>query len=473
MRRPAISAQRAVAIIYTAGMFMSIMDVQIVNVALARLGRDFAATPAQVDWVVTGYLLSLAVTIPASGWLGDRIGTRRVYLGAVGLFTVASALCALSVTLPELLAMRVLQGAGGGLMTPVGTTMLYRAYPPDQRVRIARTVTRVTVLAPATAPIIGGLLITGLSWPWIFLINVPTGLAALCFGAAYLPGDTVYTRAPFDVTGFALAGAGLAAVLYAVSEGTTLGWGAPQIWGTGAAGAVLLTVFGRHALRRTDALLRLDLLRQRLFRQCCLLIGAGTTAFFGSLVITALYLQEGRGVSALTSGLTTFPEAVAIGIASQFVARLYPRLGPRPLVVVGFTGLAAVNAGLAFSGADTSLWVIRALMVGIGVSVASVNLPIQAAAYARISDVDTGQASAIFTSLQRSFSALGVAVLATVLASGTGHLRQAPVHAFHAVYAVAAGVALVGALYALRLHNSDAASTMTTRKPDRELTAHH
>lgn len=310
-------------------MFMSVMDTQIVNVALATLGKSFAAPPAQVQWVVTGYLLSIAVSIPASGWLGDRFGTTRVYLISLAVFCGSSALCAVAQNLPELVGARVLQGAGAGLMIPVGMTMLYRAYPYEQRVHIARMITRVTVVAPATAPIIGGVLVTGLSWHWIFLINVPIALAALLFGLAYLPRTAPASQKPFDWPGFALSGGGLAALLYAVGAGPTDGWTDPVTWAPGLAGAVALAVFVRYSLRRPAPVLRLNLLRDRLFRVSCALIGCSTTAFFGSLVFTALYLQEGRGASALESGLTTFPEAVAIGLSSQVVARLYPRVGPR------------------------------------------------------------------------------------------------------------------------------------------------
>src|ERR1700728_240540 len=244
-----ISMQRAVATVYAVGMFMTIMDTQIVNVALAPLGRQFSATPAQVQWVVTGYLLSIAVSIPASGWLGDRFGTTRVYLVTVALFTIASVLCAASGSLTQLVATRVIQGFGGGLMMPVGMTMLYRAYPPDRRVHVARTITAVTVIAPATAPVIGGALITAFSWRWIFLINVPFGLFAFVFGLLFLPRAEVVYRVPFDTAGFVLAGGGLAGLMYGVSEGADSGWGAAAHWAPVTAGIVLLALFTRRSLR--------------------------------------------------------------------------------------------------------------------------------------------------------------------------------------------------------------------------------
>jgi EmrB/QacA subfamily drug resistance transporter len=469
MPRRGVSLQRAVATVYAVGMFMSIMDTQIVNVALAPLGRQFSATPAQVQWVVTGYLLSIAVSIPASGWLGDRFGTTRVFLVTVALFTIASALCAASGSLTELVATRILQGFGGGLMMPVGTTMLYRAYPQDQRVRLARTITAITVIAPATAPIIGGTLLTTLSWHWIFLVNVPFGIFAFCFGLAFLPQKDAVHRRPFDTTGFVLAGTGLAGVMYGLGEGAASSWGSPATWVPLVAGSGLLALFTRHSLRARDVLLRLRLLHDdRLFRDCCVIVGISTSSFFGPLVFIALYLQEGRGVSALTSGLTIFPEALAIGLSSQVVSRLYPRIGPRRLMIAGFLGLTTVDGLLTLAGGQTSLWLIRALTFALGVSVSYVMLPTQAAAFARMSDADTGHAAAIFTALQRTASAFAIAVLTAVLAAGSDHQVRAPVHAFPAVFAVTAAISLLGACYTLRIRDSDAESTMVSSKPPKQ-----
>ena len=219
-----LTAARVVAVIYAASMFMSIMDTQIVNVALPTISRQFDTSTSSVQWIIIGYLISLAVFIPASGWIGDRFGTKRTYLTALLVFTVASGFCAASSNLVELVLARVLQGAGGGMMVPVGMAMLYRAYPPSERVNIARLITRVMVLAPATAPIIGGILITTLSWHWIFLVNIPVGIAVWIFGFVFLVEHRQQTSGRFDVTGLVLGGPGLALILFAVSEGPLVGW---------------------------------------------------------------------------------------------------------------------------------------------------------------------------------------------------------------------------------------------------------
>ena len=228
---------------------------------------------------------------------------------------------------------------------------------------------------------------------------------------------------------------------------------------------VLLSCFVRLELRLEFPLLNLHLLSNRLFRRCCSIIAFSSTSFFGSLIFTSLYLQSGRGLSAIHSGLSTFPEAVAIGITSQIVAHLFPRIGPRRLLAAGFCGLALTCAALADAGLRTSLWEIRGLCFALGVSVAFIMLPSQASAFAQISSAETGHASAIFNTLQRALSSLGVAFLATVLALGGGdtHHVHPSVSPFHWVFGANVALALVGAALALRIRDADAASTMATR----------
>jgi EmrB/QacA subfamily drug resistance transporter len=347
------------------------------------------------------------------------------------------------------------------MMVPVGMAMLYRAYPPSERVNVARLITRVMVLAPATAPIIGGILVTKLSWHWIFLVNLPVGACVWVFGLFFLTEHRQPSTGRFDLAGLLLGGPGLALLLYAVSEGPLVGWGSPRVWLTGLAASAILAAFVRTELRSEDPILRLRLLNEHpLFRRCCMLFACVSPAFFGSLVLASLYLQEARGYSALVSGLTTFTEAVAIGLFSQVVARLYPQVGPRRLITCGFMGLATMTTLFSLVGASTSLWVIRALVFGIGVSVSFIMLPVQAAAFAQISPAETGHATAIFNTVQRTAAAVGVAVLTTVLAVGTHNAIRPPVSAFRAAYLTAAGFAVVGALLALGVRDDQAAATM-------------
>jgi EmrB/QacA subfamily drug resistance transporter len=453
---------RVIAVVYAVAMFASVMDTQIVNVALTSLSLDFRVTDSSVQWVVTAYMMSLALCVPASGWMGDRFGTKKIFLAAVCVFTLASGLCAVSVSLPELVAMRVLQGAGAGMMVPVGMAIVYRAYPQERRVHATRLVTRVMVLAPATAPLIGGALVTWASWRWIFTINLPVGAAVVLGGLLLLDEHREPTGGKFDLFGTVSGVLGLGLLLYAVGSGPTSGWTSPEVLSSGLTAAVALSVFARVELRRLHPLLDLRILGGRLFRWCSVTNMLAMWAFFGSLVFTALYVQEARGDSAMVSGLTTFPEAVAIGLMTGVVAHLFPRVGPRRLILTGFTGLAASNALLATAGAATSLWLVRGLCALLGFSVSFIMLSSQTAAFAQVSSSATGHASAIFNTFQRVSMSMGVASLTAVLAVGGGDVVHArpPVTAFHWVFATNALVALVGAALSSRVPDAAAAPAM-------------
>src|SRR5215216_3801456 len=397
---------------------MSIMDSTIVNVALPTLARTFDVPAASIDAVVVSYLISLAVFIPASGWLGDRWGTKRVFLFALGLFVFASALCGLAQSFGQLVAFRALQGAGGGMLTPVGMAMLFRTFPPEQRVRASGILIIPTVFAPALGPVLGGLLVDRLSWRWAFYINVPIGLAALLFGLAWLREHREALPGRFDLPGFLLAGAGFPLVMFALTEGPTHGWTAPEILGTGLAGVLVLAAFVVVELRTAEPMVQLRLFANRLFRTTTSVSVVGSAGFLGILFLVPLFLQEARGASALSSGLTTFPEALGVLASSQIVARIYPRIGPRRLMFGGLLWVAVMMSLLAaVVGLETNTWIVRALMFCIGAGMACSFLSSQAAAFATISTSATGRASTLFNAQRQLGAATGVAVLSTVLAA--------------------------------------------------------
>src|SRR3954468_20080450 len=246
-----------VATVFVFGMFIDILDSTIVNVALPDLGREFHASTADIEWIVLGYLLSLAVWIPASGWIGDRFGTRRVFLAALGMFTLASALCGQSNSLRELVSFRVLQGVGGGMLVPVGTAMLFRAFPPIERAKASTVLIVPTVLAPALGPVLGGWLVTDVSWRWIFYVNLPVGVFAFTIGFLFLREEREGIAGRFDLPGFVLAGGSLGVVLYALSQGPEEGWRSPQVVGTGLIGLVMVVLLVIVETRVPEPLLAL------------------------------------------------------------------------------------------------------------------------------------------------------------------------------------------------------------------------
>ncbi|MCC7366704.1 MAG: multidrug efflux MFS transporter [Dehalococcoidia bacterium] len=447
-------------------MFVNILDTTIVNVALPTLADEFDVRTASIEWVVTGYLLSLAVWIPASGWIGDRVGTKRTFLFAIVVFTAASALCGAATSLDQLIAFRILQGVGGGMLTPTGFAMLMRAFPPERRAAISRVIIIPTVIAPASGPVIGGFLIDSLSWRWVFYLNLPIGVATLVFGWIFLREHREPRAGGFDVPGFLLSAASLALVLFALSEGPQSGWSSPTAWGPGLLGLAALGLLVKVELEREAPLLQMRLVSDRMFRGAMAVSTFATGAFLGVLFVMPIFLQEVRGASAFESGLTTFPEAVGVLIGAQIAGRLYPTVGPRRLMTPGLAAMAVVLVLLTTLDAETNLWLVRLLMLAVGFSMAFAMMPLQACAFTGIRPADTGRASSIYNAQRQVASALGVAVLATILAASLPDRVPSvaeQVDAFRAVFLAAALIAVIGVVAALRIRDADAAATMRVR----------
>lgn len=463
--------RRIVAIIFVAGLFMDILDVTIVNVALPTIATDLGGSIDSVEWVVLSYVLTLAVFIPASGWLGDRFGTKRTFLFALAVFTLASSLCATAQSIGQLIAFRALQGVGGGMLTPVGTAMLFRSYPPSMRAKASTVLMIPTVIAPATGPLLGGFLTTKASWHWIFLVNLPLGIAAFIFGALKLREHREPTAGPFDLPGFVLSGAGLALVLFALSEGPRRGWlsAAVLLAAVLGVGSFIALVFVE--LRSATPMLDLRLLKDRMFRTANVASFFATGSFIGLLFVMPLYLQTLRGLSPLDSGLATFTQAIGVLIGSQLVGRIfYQRVGPRRLMIFGAAIAAVViTAFVPRLTLASDLWNVRALMFVRGFFMAFVFIPLQAASYATIRPADTGRASSIFQTQRQTGTAVAVALLATVLASRTGHylagggdVALARLNGFRDTFYVTALLAVVAAVAALFVRDTDASSTLLT-----------
>jgi EmrB/QacA subfamily drug resistance transporter len=459
-----------VAIVFVAGVFMDILDTTSVNVALPTLAREFDATTAQIEWVILGYLLSLAVWIPASGWIGDRFGTKRVYLFALVTFTGASMLCGTANSIGELTAFRILQGVGGGMLVPVGTAMLFRAFPPIERAKASTVLIIPTVLAPALGPVIGGWFVTNHSWRWIFYLNLPIGIATFLIGLFGLREHREPTAGGFDLPGFLLSGCALAGILFALSRGPADGWGSPEVVLPGVIGVLSLVALIWVETHVEEPMLALRLFRERMFRNTNIVTALSFGSFIGLLFLLPLFLQELLGLTALQSGLTTFPQALGMIIASQIAGRLYHTVGPRRLMIGGLFALSVVTFPLVFVQLDTSLWLIRAIMFARGICMAFSFVPVQAASYANIESADTGRASAIFSAQRQVAASLGVALLATVLVEATHHytdgvtnpaaLAAGSLDAFHVAFLAATiGVVLAG-FSALLIRDRDAASTI-------------
>lgn len=459
-----------VATVYVSALFLDIMDSTIVNVALPRLGEELHTNNA--EWVVLGYTLSLAVWIPTSGWLGDRFGTKRTFLFALAAFTVGSAACGFAQSIGQLIAFRVLQGVGGGMLTPVGIAMLFRAFPPAERAKASTVVMIPTLAAPAMGPVVGGFITKNFDWRWIFLVNVPIALVALWFGWRHLREHREPSSGRLDATGLVLSGASLAMVVYALSEGPQAGWTSFRVAGIGAIGVLagVLTVWVE--LRVPNPMLELRLLGNRMYRQCNLVSFFAIASFLGVTFVMPQYLQNLRGMDPLQSGLTTFPQAFGVMASSLIAGRIYARVGPRRLMAGGYFAAALTILLFTQLTLGTNLWLIRGLMLMRGMCMGFAFVPMQAACYATIPPAQNGRASSLFSTQRQVGISVGVAVLASIL-TAYGVLRPpiaaaAIPHALagvHWAFGAAVAFAFVAAGFAWFIRDEDAKETMRARRP--------
>ncbi len=468
-----------VALVATVGLFMDLLDGTIVNVAAPTLAKDFGASTTTIEWVITGYLLSLAVFIPVSGWAGDNFGTKRTFMFALATFTAFSTACAFAWNVESLIAFRFLQGVGGGMLTPVGTAMLFRAFPPAERSKAAGLMVIPTTVAPASGPVLGGFLVEYVSWEWIFLVNIPVGILGLIVTARYVKEHKEPHPGRFDPAGFLLGGAGLGALLYGLAEAGGRGFSDPRVIFFEFAGLALLVAFVLTELRVAEPMIDVRLFRDRLFRSCASAQLVSMIGFSGSLFLLPFLLQRERGLSPFQSGLTTFPMAIGVMLMAQPASRVYRYVGPRRMIMTGL--VIASLTSFAFVAVDlgTSQWTIRGLMLCRGFGFGLMLVPLQAATFATISAKDTGRASSLYSVSRMVGQSLGVAVAATVLTNRidfhggvpAAHLLDLPqlvqdatLTAYHDAFIVAGLLTLLGVGMALFIRDRDAAGTMAPRQ---------
>ncbi|MEW1642314.1 MDR family MFS transporter [Streptomyces sp. NPDC091219] len=443
-----VSTKAAVCVVFVAANFMAIMDTTIVNVALPSIGRDFVVDPSGLSSVNVGYMVALAVSIPVSGWLGNHFGTRSTALTALLLFTVASGLCATAGSLETLTAYRVLQGVGGGLLAPVGMTMMLRAFPVTERLRAQQYVMLPTAIAPALGPVLGGWLVDTASWHWVFLVNLPVGLLALCFGLGALPDFPGESAPRLDTAGFVLAGGGLAAILYALTGAPDRGWGSGAVVVPLVVGAVFLAALVPWELRAKHPMIDLRVLGDELFRTTQLVLLPTGAAFMGVLYLYPQFLQADLGYDAFHSGLATFPEALGMLTATQIVPRLHDRVGPRRLMIGGGAGAAVIIVVLAILTVTPQPLALYPATYLLGASVGLLFASAQNAAFVTIPASRTADATTLLNMQRQTAGAFGVALAGTLAASlaGTGGAS-----AYRIAFFTMAALCLSASLLALRV----------------------
>jgi EmrB/QacA subfamily drug resistance transporter len=449
--------RRAAAAIITLGSFASILSTTVVNVAIPTLQRVFHAPLTDIQWILSGFLLGLSAVIPVSGYLSDRFGTKRVYLTSIALFAAFSVLCGSAWSTPSLIAFRVLQGLAGGMVMPVGMTILMGLSEPHERGRMMAVLGVPMLLAPALGPTIGGWLIQNSDWRLIFFVNVPVGILALVFGAVALRDSTPRRAGRIDLVGLLLATPGVTLLVFGLTQGSRAGWGAAPTVVPIAFGLLLIAVFVGWDLRHAHPLLDLRVFRDAGFSGAMVTNVIVASALFGAIFLVPVFTQEIQGYSALSAGLLLLPQGLAAAALMPISGILTDRIGARPVVLLGLTLMAVSTFWLTTVTIDTSTTTWVEVLTLRGAATGLTMMPAFTAAYVSIPAILLARATALANTIQRIASSLGIAILATVVeirvrAHAPPQLREITLGAAHAAagagfddtFWLAAGMILLG-----------------------------
>jgi EmrB/QacA subfamily drug resistance transporter len=442
------------------GAIMAILDATIVNVAIPTLRRDFDASISTIQWVMTGYLLAFASVIPLTGWTTERFGAKPVFITSLLAFMAGSALAGSAWSIESLIAFRILQGMGAGLIMPVGQTILAHAAGPQRIGRVMSVVGVPMLLGPIFGPVIGGAIVDQVSWRWIFFVNLPVGVAAVTLAWRLLPQAAPRNGRRLDLLGLALLSPGVATFVYGMSEaGASGGFGGGRALAGIGGGLALVGLFVWHALRRgRAALLDVSLFARRGFAAAAgtnLIVGI---ALFGALILLPLYYQLVRGESPLSTGLLLMPQGLGAALAMPIAGKLTDEIGARVVIPSGVVLALAGTAAYTQVGADTSFVYLSAALFVIGLGLGSTIMPSMAVAYQAVPREAVAQATSAINVIQRIAGSVGTALLAVVLQRAIerqhSHAAPALAHAFGTTFWVAFGLvaaALVPALLLPRL----------------------
>lgn len=458
--------QRWVLGLAAAGSFMAALDAMVVTTALDTLRHDLSASVEALEWTVNAYTFSFAALLMTGAALGDRFGRRRTYVVGLLLFALASAACAVAPNTAWLIAGRAVQGMGAALVMPIAMALLGAAFPPPQRARALGIFSGITGLAVLSGPLLGGAIVHGLAWQWIFWLNLPVALLVAWLMWLKVPEGKV-AAAPLDLLGAVLMTASLLGLVWGLVHGNRIGWGSAEVLASLGAGGVLGAAFvASQRSRAWDAMIP-----PRLFRSAVLAVGLTislllTASLFGTLFFMAQFFQVTRGLSPLAAGASMLPWTATLFLVAPVAGAMVTRVGERALVVAGLALQAAGMvwlAALVRGDAAYLLWVILLMIAGAGISMA---MPaVQSAVLAEVEPADIGKAAGLFNTLRQLGGVLGVALAVAVFTQVGGYGSPQQFSAgFSAALQVCAALSLAGAVLALRLRGRAGVARMINVK---------
>jgi EmrB/QacA subfamily drug resistance transporter len=448
------SAQRWVLALTSVGGLMVVLDALVVTTALSAIRADLDASLEALEWTVSAYVLSFAVLLMTAAGLGDRFGRRRVFTAGLWVFAAASAACALAPDVGWLIAARALQGVGAALVMPLALALLAAAFPPQLRPKALGIFTGVAGLSVGLGPLLGGAVVEGLSWPWIFWLNVPTGVVVALLVRVRME-ESFGPDTALDGRGLALVTGGALGLVWGLVRGNSAGWGSAEVLAALALGALLTSAFVLWGLRAREPMLPMRLFSSRSF-----LVGNAGIFFqygsaLGTLFFMAQFLQTGLGFGPLEAGLGLMPWGLTTFVVPPIAGRLVPRFGERPFIVTGMSLNAAALTWIALMAEpDLAYWQLIAPLIVSGAGVAMGIVSTQSAALSAIPPQLIGKASGSYTTMRQLGGAFGLAVVVAVFAeAGSYASPQAFGYVFGAALGAGAALSLAGAIAGLSLRS--------------------
>jgi EmrB/QacA subfamily drug resistance transporter len=396
------------------GMFMSVLDTSIVNIAIPKMQTALSASVDDIEWVVTGYTLVLGVVVPLSGWLGLRLGQTRLYVLSMLGFTLGSALCGLAWSLPSMIAFRVVQAIPGGILPVVTMTLLFRIVPRDKIGSAMGLYGLGVVVAPAIGPTLGGALVEYFDWRLIFFINVPVGIVGMALALVFFPQIRPTTWPRLDVLGFVTIAYSLFALLLAFSEGENWGWTGYRILGLFVSSALMLALFLVIENEVDNPLIDLKVFRSLAFCVSLLLIGIAMTSLFSALYFLPQFLQQVQGMQELDSGLVLLPGSLVLVVLMPIAGRVYDLIGPRYPVMLGLVVVALGSYLMSHLTVDTPRWDIEWWLAVRNLGVGMCMMPIITAGTAALPAVLTSVGSSVNNIMQRLAASVAIAVFGSL-----------------------------------------------------------
>ncbi|MDQ4053201.1 MAG: DHA2 family efflux MFS transporter permease subunit [Actinomycetota bacterium] len=450
--QPSTTATRWVVVLTAIGSLMAALDTLVVSTALSTIRLDFDASIEQLEWTVNSYNLSFAVLLITAAALGDRYGRRNLYAVGLGVFTVASAACALAPDIGWLIAGRAVQGAGAALIMPLGLALLSAAFPPEKRGAAIGIFSAITGLSVASGPLVGGAVVEGISWEWIFWLNVPIGLVAIPLVLGKMK-ESFGPDAALDLRGLVLVSGGALGLVWGLVRGNQAGWDSAEVVATLAGGALLFAAFVAWELRAREPMLPMGFFRSRAFSAGNAAIFLTFASLFTGVFFFAQFLQTALDHGPLGAGLRLLPWTATFMTVAPLAGAMADRIGERPLMVSGLT-LQAVGLGwfalIAEPGMAYSSMLAPFVLAGVGVSMA---IPAaQNSVVGSVAPEALGKAAGVNTMMRELGGVFGIAVTVAVFA-GTGSYLSAQtfVDGFGPAIGVAAAMAALGAIAALGL----------------------